>query len=154
MMRSTLSAAALLLALSHSASAGGVPQGPAAGAVRKWFTSDRSLSCYDLKGNDSPCSFGPDTGIDVKYAPSGDEAVAFATYINDPTGNAQQFAVAVFRKEGGGWRFVRNAERVLGQEPSNVAFRGGKVEFDTATLRDSDSRCCPTGRKHWSVPLR
>lgn len=154
MMKSSLSAAAVLLALTHSAWAGGVPQGPAAGAVKKWFTTDRSLACYDRKGNDAPCRFGLDTNIVVRYAPSGDEAVAFATYINDPTGNAQQFAVAVFRNEGGRWRFVRNADRVLGQEPTNVAFRSGKVEFDTATMRDSDSRCCPTGRTHWVVPLR
>jgi len=146
--------AALLLAMSGPTFAGGTPQGPAAGAVKKWFTTDRSLNCYDRQGNDSGCRFGLDTNVEVKYAPSGDEAVAFATYINDPTGNAQQFAVAVFRKEGGSWRFVRNADRVLGQDPSNIAFKGGKVEFDTATLRDSDTRCCPTGRKHWVVPLR
>lgn len=154
MTRRLPAVAALLLAMSGPAFAGGVPQGPAAGAVKKWFTTDRSLNCYDRKGNDSGCRFGLDTNVLVKYAPSGDEAVAFATYINDPTGNAQQFAVAVFRKEGGDWRFVRNADRVLGQEPSNIAFRGGKVEFDTATLRDSDTRCCPTGRTHWAVPLR
>jgi hypothetical protein len=154
MTRRLPTAAALLLVASGPAFAGSAPQGPAAGAVRKWFTTDRSLNCYDRKGNDSGCRFNSDADVEVKYAPSGDEAVAFATYINDPTGNAQQFAVAVFRKDGGGWRFVRNADRVLGQEPSNVAFRGGKVEFDTATMRDSDSRCCPTGRTHWSVPLR
>lgn len=154
MTRRLPTAAAILLAISGPALAGGVPQGPAAGAVKKWFTTDRSLNCYDRQGNDSGCRFDLSTNIVVKYAPSGDEAVAFATYINDPTGNAQQFAVASFRKEGGGWRFGRNADRVLGQEPSNVAFKDGKVEFDTATLRDSDPRCCPTGRKHWSVPLR
>lgn len=154
MMRSTLWASGVLLALSHSALAGGVPQGPAADAVKRWFTTDRSLACYDRKGNDAPCRFGLDTNIEVKYAPSGDDAVAFGTYINDPTGNAQQFAVAAFRKDGGRWRFVRTADRVLGQDASNVAFKGGKVEFDTTTMRDSDTRCCPTGRTHWSVPLR
>lgn len=154
MTRRICAAFALVLTFSPSAFASGVPQGPAAIAVRKWFTTDRSLACYDRKGNDSPCRFDLDTNIEVSYAPSGEEAVAFATYINDPTGNAQQFAVAVFRKDGGRWRFVRTADRVLGQEPSNIAFRGGKVEFDTATLRDSDSRCCPTGRTHWSVNLR
>lgn len=144
----------MLLTFSSSAFAGSVPQGPAASAVRNWFTTDRSLACYDRKGNDSPCRFNLDTNIEVSYSPSGGDAVAFATYINDPTGNAQQFAVAVFRKDGGRYRFVRNADSVLGQEPTNIAFREGKVEFDTATLRDSDSRCCPTGRTHWSVPLR
>ena len=153
MTRPVLSAAAIVLALSVPASAAG-PEGPAAGAVRKWFTTDRSLACYDREGNDAPCSFGLDTNVNVQYAPAGGEAVAFASYINDPTGNAQQTAIAIFRKDQGDWRFVRNVPDVRGLSPSNVSFRSGKVEFDTAVLRDSDSRCCPTGRKHWSVPLR
>lgn len=153
MIRHVLSAATLVLALSATAFAAG-PAGPAGDAVRKWFTSDMSLGCVDPEGNDRPCRFNPDSQVDVKYAPSGTEAVAFATYINDETGNAQQFAVAVFRKEGAGWRFVRNAQGIRGTSASNVSFRDGKVNFDTATLRDKDSRCCPTGRTHWSIPLR
>ena len=129
-------------------------QGPAANAVKTWFTTDRSLQCYDRQGNDAGCEFGPDANVFVKYAPSGDTAVAFATYVNDPTGNAEQFAVAIFRKNSNGWQFLRNVQGPSGKSASNVTFRGDNVGFDTEVLRKNDGRCCPTGRKHWTIPLR
>lgn len=154
MKKLAMLAAVLALATPVAALAESVPQGPAAVAVKKWFTTDRSLNCYDRQGNDSGCELGLDANVFVKYAPAGDAAVAFATYVNDPTGNAEQFAVAVFRKDSSGWRFVRNVPGLGGKSATNVAFLGDKVGFDTEVWRKNDGHCCPTGRKHWTISLR
>jgi hypothetical protein len=146
--------AALTLAMPSMAMADSDLTGPAAKTVAKWFTTDRSLNCYDRQGNESGCRLDPDSNVFVKYAPAGDTAVAFATYVNDPTGNAEMFAVAVFRKAGDGWRFVRNVPGLGGRLAKNVAFRGDKVGFDTEVWRKGDGHCCPTGVKHWTVSLR
>lgn len=153
MTKFAILAATLALATPEAALADALT-GPAAGAVKTWFTTDRSLNCYDRQGNDSGCEFGPDANVFVAYAPSGDTAVAFATYVNDPTGNAEQFAMAIFRKGPNGWRFMRNVPRLAGKSASNVTFRGDHVGFVTEVWRKTDFRCCPTGSKHWTVSLR
>lgn len=144
--------AALLLCLPSVASAG-TPSGPAGGAVRTWFTTDRSLDCYDRQGHPSGCRLDADSHVIVRYAPSGSMAVAFATYVNDPTGNAEMFAAAVFRKDKDGWRFVRTLPHLNGKSATNVSFTPGGVSFDTEVWREGDGRCCPTGRKRWTVAL-
>lgn len=154
MKKLAILAALLALAAPAAALAENVPQGPAAPAVKKWFITDRSPNCYDRQGNDSGCELGLYNNVFVRYAPAGDTAVAFATYLNDPTGNAEQFAVAVFRKGPEGWRFARNVPGLSGKSATNVVFRGDKVGFDTEVWRKNDSRCCPTGRKHWTISLR
>lgn len=146
--------AATLALATPTAALAALPQGPAAGAVTRWFTTDRSLNCYDRQGNDSGCTLGPDAQVFVRYAPSGATAVAFATYVNDPTGNAEQFAVAIFRKGPDGWRFVRNVPGLAGKSASDVTFRGDTVGFVTEVWRENDGHCCPTGRKRWTVSLR
>lgn len=147
-----LLSAALVLALPQMASAD-VRPGPAASAVKRWFTTDRSLNCFDRQGNPSGCRLDEDSHVTVSYAPSGSIAVAFATYVNDPTGNAEMFAAAVFRKEQDGWRFVRTVPNLSGKSATNVAFTPGGVSFDTEVWRKGDGHCCPTGRKRWTVAL-
>lgn len=127
--------------------------GPAEGAVTRWFTTDRSLNCYDRRGNRSGCRLDEDSHVIISYAPSGSTAVAFATYVNDPTGNAEMFAAAVFHKEQDGWRIVRTVPNLTGKSATNVAFKPGSVSFDTEFWRENDSHCCPTGRKRWTVSL-
>ncbi len=152
MRNCVLLGAALLLSLPQMASADTL-SGPAGGAVRKWFTTDRSLNCYDRQGNPSGCRLDADSHVSVSYAPSGSTAVAFATYVNDPNGNAEMFAAAVFRKEQDGWRFLRTLPSLSGKSASNVSFKPGGVSFDTEVWRKGDGHCCPTGRKRWTVAL-
>ncbi len=89
--------------------------------------------------------------------PGTPDALAFIQYVNDPTGNAEQLAVVVFRQTGGGYQFVK---RLPPNTAGNLApgavvrFQNGQASWSMEVLRASDSRSMPTGRKQVSVSIR
>jgi hypothetical protein len=60
-----------------------MPSGPAAQAILRWFTSDRSLGCNDQQGNDSACTVG------VNWP-------EFEVYYGDSTGGGPQADALAF----------------------------------------------------------
>jgi hypothetical protein len=83
------------------------PSGPAAQAILRWFTTDRSLGC------DDPCTV-EDNGpmFEVYYGDStggGPQAdvLAFVYYWLVPEGKMMGSAVAYFHREGGDYRFIK-----------------------------------------------
>jgi hypothetical protein len=140
------------------------PSGPAAQAILRWFTTDRSLGCSDQQENDSACVVGFNLGDFLVYygdstggGPQAD-AVAFVYYSQDPSGggNASYLAVAYFHRDGGDYRFIKTFPDVFGTGPvkgTTVQFLPGKARFSMVVLRGSDPRCCPTGRASYTVTL-
>ncbi|EHP94777.1 hypothetical protein [Methylorubrum extorquens] len=153
---SRLSRTMIPLALALSACATAVSardQGPATGAVDAWFRNAKQPLCVSPDGNDVRCTKRNDPHYAIGYAPGGDAAIAVVRFQADPTGNAENLAVATFRSEGGRWTFVRKVENVFGQGPDRIAFEGRKAVFTMRVLRDGDGRCCPTGTKRYAVQV-
>ena len=83
--------------------------------------------------------------------------LAFVEYLNDPTGSAEQLAVAVFRQTDGGYQFVKRlpSNMVGNLAPGTaVRFQNGQASWAAEALRAGDSRSMATGRKQVTVSIR
>lgn len=116
-------------------------QGPARAELRSF--AQRQKAMLHLPGQIA--FYGDFTG-------DGQEDAVLFIYADIP-GAAGNFSlkVALFRGEGGKYRFLRYASGVYGTEPRDAKFSKGKVEVTLATLRPTDARCCPTGSKRYSI---
>lgn len=79
------------------------------------------------------------------------DALAFVYYDDGEGGNSAYLKVAVFHGEKGGFRFVKIANDVFGQEPRNARFGQGAIEITTTTTGPNDPRCCPTLVKRYVI---
>ena len=136
--------------------------GAAAPAVRQWFTRDLSLECSDPNGVTVHCGAANTPAIRIQYGNAGGgsgspDAIAFVQYLNDPTGNAEQLAVAVFRQTGGNYQFVKRLPpATVGNLASGAAvrFQNGQASWAAEALRAGDSRSMATGRRQVTVSIR
>ncbi|AMB44068.1 hypothetical protein [Methylobacterium sp. AMS5] len=140
--------AVLLLFQAGAASAIDLPE-----AVRAWFITGRSIVCVDPDGNDRRCSVDEDTHIELRRSPDASRALAFVTYLPDPTGNATATTAAIFRAGETGWRHVRTLTEVRDPLAGKVIFSDRTATFAVAVPRRGDAHCCPTGRKTYRVGL-
>jgi hypothetical protein len=148
-----------------------MPSGPAAQAILRWFTTDRSLGCSDQQLNDSACTIGLNMlygGVTVYYGDStGDgpqaDALAFLYYDQGPTQNGTNLAIAYFHRDGGNYRFIKTFPDITGDmmqstpdeivKGATVQFLPGRARFSMVVHRDTDALCCPTGRANYTVTL-
>lgn len=79
------------------------------------------------------------------------DAVAFIYY--EGGGSGMMLRVALFQGEGSRFRFLRNANDVLGENPRQPVFRPGEFQITTTMPRPGDPRCCPTGERRFTVRL-
>ena len=137
--------------------------GPASPAVRAWFASDVTLGCVDPDGHDRPCRADSSPHYQTFYGDadggSGQpDAVILVTYLNDPTGNAEQFAVAAFRQTASGtYRFVKTFPGAASNGPaagSTVRFGGGRATWDAVRTPPYGARAVSSTRQHVSISLR
>lgn len=139
---------AFLLIHAGAASAVELPE-----AVRAWFATDRSIVCVDPDGNDRRCAIDADTHLELRRSPDASTALAFVTYLPDPTGNATVTTAAIFQAGERGWRHVRTLPEVRSALAGKVTFDDRTATFAVAVPRRGDSHCCPTGRKTYRVAL-
>ncbi|AMB43418.1 hypothetical protein Y590_00790 [Methylobacterium sp. AMS5] len=141
-------AAILLLLQAGTASAVELPE-----AVRSWFGTDRSIVCIDPNGNDRRCAVDVDTQVELRRSPDASTAIAFVTYLPDPTGNSTATAAAIFRADQTGWRHLRTLTEVRNPLAGKVTFGDRTATFAVAVPRRGDSHCCPTGRKTYRIAM-
>ena len=153
--------ATFLPAVAQAQGRGDEATGAAASAVRQWFTRDLSLECSDPNGATVHCGPANTPVIHIQYGNAGEgpgtpDALAFVQYVNDPTGNAQQLAVAVFRQTGDGYQFVKRLPTMVGNLAPGAAvrFQHGQATWTAVALQRSDSRSMPTGHKQVTVSIR
>jgi hypothetical protein len=152
----------LLTAGGSLAHAGSPPQGPAGQEIKQWFTSDRSLGCFDRKGEQAQCTLADHNANFFVFYGDGsagklqNDALAFVYYLGDPTGNAENLQVAYFRRFGDRFQFVKKIPNVYGQVTAKtvVVFSSGMATFSLRTLKPTDSLCCPTGQTKYSVRIQ
>ena len=163
--------AILLVALSvllplgvHAASEDDGATGAAAPAVDQWFARDLSLGCLTRTG--APVRCGRDNGptIHIYYGNAdggagSPDALAFIRFVDDPSGNGEQLAVALFHQSrtGADYQFVKRlpAAQVGDVVPGTpVRFEHGRASWTMLSLQSDDSRSMPTGRRQASVSLR
>jgi hypothetical protein len=148
-----------------------MPSGPAAQAILRWFTKDRSLGCSDQQGNGSACTIGLNMSygsVTVYYGDSTGngpqaDALAFVYYDGNPPQNGVNFAIAYFHSDGGNYRFIKTFPDITGDlmqstpdaivKGTTVQFLPGKARFSMVVHRDTDALCCPTGRANHTVTL-
>jgi hypothetical protein len=143
------------------------PSGPAAQAILRWFTTDRSLGCLDQQGKDSACTVGNALGFEFVYygdstggGPQAD-ALAFVYYSDGGGGNGTHLVVAYFHRDGSNYRFIKTFPDIgdFAITPkslvkgTSVRFLPGKARFSMIVSRDRDAACCPTGRANYTVTL-
>ena len=154
--------AALLAGAAQAQGSGDGATGAAAPAVRGWFAQDLSLECSDPNGVTIRCGPANMPIIRIQYGNAGDgpgapDAVAFVQYVNDPTGSAQQLAVAVFRQTGDRYQFVKRLPSAMVgnlMPGTAVRFQDGQASWTAAALQRNDSRSMPTGHKQVTVSIR
>jgi hypothetical protein len=80
-----------------------------------------------------------------------EDAVVFV--YSDIRGAAGNFnvKVALFKGEGGKFRFLRYAQGVHGERPRDAKFANGRVDITTTMPKPGDPRCCPTGSKRYVI---
>lgn len=122
-------------------------------AVRIWFGTDRSIVCVDPDGNGRRCAVDDDTHIEFRRSPDASTAIAFVTYLPDPTGNATASAAATFRRQGTEWRHARTLAGIRNPLAGEISFVDRVATFAVAMPRRGDAYCCPTGRKTYRVAL-
>lgn len=128
-------------------------KGPVGPAVNAWFTSSKSIVCADMLGNaPGPCPQERANVMKVFVSPDGSRAVAWTSW-NEDGGNAESVATALFRRDGGTWRLERELSETRSPPVGDVTWSGEKVSYVVPALRDSDGRCCPTGRESRTMSL-
>ncbi len=123
------------------------PAGPAAAAVAAWFRTSTVVECVSPDGKGRRCTPDASTTWDIRVSPDGHQAVAWATYTTDPTGNATATAAAVFRREGETWRLNRELPGADRSPAGEVKWQGELLHYTVAVLKPGDARCCATGRE-------
>ena len=137
------------------------PSGPAAKAILRWFTTDRSLGCANQQEND-PCTvkdnwpkfevyYGDSTGGGPRA-----DVLAFVYYGPLPGGKMMRVNLAYFHRDGGDYRFIKTFPDVAGRDSvkgTTVRFLPGKARFTRAVKQADDPRCCATGRANYTVTL-
>ena len=133
------------------------PSGPAAQAILRWFTTDRSLGCGDdactVKDNGPVFEvyYGDSTG----GGPQAD-VLAFVYYNPFGGGNAMDVNLAYFHRDGSNYRFIKTFPDAAGWESvkgTTVRFLPGKAKFTRAVKKADDPHCCATGRANYTVTL-
>lgn len=124
--------------------------------ARDWFSHDMKLGCINTNADRIPCKATEDTFFHVYYSADRSKALAVVEYLPDATGNAVAAAAVTITESPvtGGWGLGAPIYDLNGQEPSGVRFAGQKVSFVLKTRRPNDGRCCPTGHKTFSLPVR
>ncbi len=121
-----------------------------------------TLECSDPNGVTVHCGPANSPKIRIQYGNAGGgsgtpDALAFVQYVNDPTGSAEQLAVAVFRQTGDGYQFVKRLPpTMVGNLAPGAAvqFQHGQESWTAAALQGSDSRSMSTGHKQVTVSIR
>ena len=147
-MPRALTALALLLLSTASSEAafGTVPEGPAAEAIRAWFTSQKPSSCWAANLKGERCSLGPSSTFDVRYHPNGDSALVFVVHPAAIADDRPGMDVAVFREVGEGWRWIKNADPAQGREIGNIRFEGNTAYYSTCSDGWIGYRCLDGAR--------
>jgi hypothetical protein len=131
------------------------PSGPAAQAILRWFTTDRSLGCAPCTVEDNGPVFEVYYGDSTGSGPQAD-ALAFVYYGPLPGGNMMDVNLAYFHRDGGGYRFIKTFPDVAGRgsiKGTTVRFLPGKASFTRAVKKADDPYCCATGRANYTVTL-
>jgi hypothetical protein len=106
-------------------------------------SGNRKSKCTLLERTNSASIYYSDT---AKYAFS-------VIYFSPDRGNALWFDANVFERIGSNeYRKVKNVTGLVGQT-NGAHFEGNHLLVTTDTLKDGDSRCCPSGRTNWAVDL-
>lgn len=126
--------------------------GQAKPEIDKWFLTSPTVRCANAKGDDIPCKITKDTKFKTFYSSYGYDAIVFAHYSPDPTGNGVSLAAALAHKSENGWD-VRSIPNIMGENPAKVEFIRNEATFTTSITRDGDPHCCPSGIKKYSVRL-
>ena len=103
-------------------------------AAVNWFTSDASLGCFDAWRRQAACAidynaqgkppslyFGDASGAGPKT-----DALAVVEYAADPRGNAIDYAIAWFHRDGEGWRFIKRLPDKFGP-PRQITVERGRA---------------------------
>ena len=138
--------------------------GAAATAVDQWFARDLSLGCLTRTGAPVRCGRDNAPTIHVYYGNAdggagSPDALAFIRFVDDPSGNGEQLAVALFHqsRSGADYRFVKRLPpaQVGDVAPGTpVRFEHGRATWTMLSLQSDDSKSMPTGRRQTSVSLR
>lgn len=148
-------AAALVLGIAlASPAATASARSSLADAIGRWHRTDPAIVCVSPDGRPGRCPPSDDITTKIDLAPGGGVALAFLTWLPDPTGNAEQTAAAVFRDGPEGWHLARRLPGIHAKPTGAATFQGGTALFAVEVLRPGDARCCPTGRRTVRVNLR
>ncbi|MBY0611239.1 MAG: hypothetical protein K2P80_03555 [Beijerinckiaceae bacterium] len=124
--------------------------GPAASAVHD-YAKHRSVEC-EQRGRPARCSLASlPTRVSLFHF-AGPRPFALATMVYTPTsGSAFQQDVTIFDDDGQGhYAAGRRVTGVIGTI-TGASFADDNLTVETATLRQNDPRCCPTGHAIWRV---
>jgi hypothetical protein len=135
----------------------GAMKGPAAQVIRTYLERTK-LDCSDRDGNEAECTLAERAlGVSVEYGrPKGSDAtLAFviATWVPDPTGNAWQNEAIVFKADAEGAFRLLGRLPIYGQDFRDTKFDPDQIRYTATVPRDSDPRCCPTGKRSFVVKL-
>ncbi|SON56376.1 hypothetical protein HDIA_2835 [Hartmannibacter diazotrophicus] len=131
--------------------------GPAAAAINDQLEKT-ILQCFSM-GEEKPCKmselFLNGSVFYGDYSGDGvDDAVAFLYMQNAGGGNSFDINIWAFKGAAGGFAFDREVQDVFGTEPRNAKFSKGKLAITTTMPKPGDPRCCPTGKKTWTIGLK
>lgn len=135
----------------------GAMKGPAAEVIRTYLERAK-LACSDQDGNEAECTLAERAlGVSVEYGhPKGsDTTLAFviATWVPDPTGNAGQNEAIVFKTDAQGAFRLLGRLPIYGRDFRDTKFDPDQIHYTATVPRDSDPRCCPTGKRSFVVKL-
>ena len=86
---------------------------------------------------------------------TGDGVIDALAWVLYPSGgNSDLLDVALFRNLGGRLVYYRSVENVFGSHPHAVVFEQDRITLTTTMPKPGDSRCCPTGSRHWVIDTR
>jgi hypothetical protein len=131
------------------------PSGPAAQAILRWFTTDRSLGCAPCTVEDNGPVFEVYYGDSTGGGPQAD-VLAFVYYNPFGGGNAMDVNLAYFHRDGSNYRFIKTFPDAAGWESvkgTTVRFLPSKARFTRAVKKADDPHCCATGRANYTVTL-
>jgi hypothetical protein len=82
------------------------------------------------------------------------DAVSFVYYAAG--GNSVNLTTWVWREQKGTYTLARtlSSDEVFGLEPRDVKFSPGHISVTTSVLQGADPRCCPTGKRTFTITAR